>query len=251
VVVRVLGLPLVPWTRAEAVEAAGRLIAGGCPSFFITANLHYAMLSHERPELREVNERAAFILADGAPLVWASRRHARPLPERVAGSDLIYDLAALCARRGHPIFLLGGAPGVADRAAANLVARNPDLRIAGTFSPPFREPTAEEHLELVARIRSSGAELLMLASTMPRGEQWIARHLDELGVPLCVNIGAGLDFAAGHISRAPRWMQRSGLEWFYRMALEPGRLAPRYLRNAIFLARAALGGTPDGGATGR
>jgi N-acetylglucosaminyldiphosphoundecaprenol N-acetyl-beta-D-mannosaminyltransferase len=246
--VDVWGLPLAPYTRTQAVEAAARLIEAARPSFFVTANLHYAMLSHEMPELREVNRRAAFILADGAPLVWGSRRRGTPLPERVTGSDLIYDLAGLCASRGYPLFLMGGAPGVAERAAANLAARSPGLKVAGTFCPPFREPSPQEHREQLDLIRSSGASVLMLASTMPRGEMWICRNLEDLGVPLCVNIGAGLDFAAGRISRAPRWMQRSGLEWSYRLALEPGRLGPRYLRNALFLARMALTGPPADGA---
>lgn len=237
----VWGLPLAPWTRSEVIEVAGRLIERGRPSYFVTANLHYAMLSHQMPELREVNDRASFILADGAPLVWASRWQGHPLPERVAGSDLIYDLAELCARRGFRLFLLGGAAGVADRAAANLVARYPGLEIAGTYSPPFRELTEEEQAALIDRVRTSRADLLLTAFTMPRGERWIARHLEELGVPLCASIGAGIDFAAGRVKRAPQWMQKVGLEWFYRMALEPGRLGPRYARNMQFLARMVVG----------
>jgi N-acetylglucosaminyldiphosphoundecaprenol N-acetyl-beta-D-mannosaminyltransferase len=249
--VRVWGLPLVPWTRERTIEEIGRLIAEGRPSFFVTANLHFAMLAHERPELATASARAAFVLADGAPLVWESRRLGTPLPERVAGSDLIHDLAALAAERGYGIFFLGGAPGVADAAAANLVARHPGLRIAGTYSPPFRELSVDENRELIARIRAARPALLLTAFTMPRGELWLADHFEALGIPLCANIGAAIDFAAGRVRRAPRWMQRTGLEWAFRILTDPARLAPRYARNARFLLGMTLksqrrrGGSPE------
>jgi N-acetylglucosaminyldiphosphoundecaprenol N-acetyl-beta-D-mannosaminyltransferase len=223
------------------VAAADALVRAGRPSFFITANVHYAMLTHQRPELRAVNARAAFLVADGAPLVWASRRAGRRLPERVAGADLIFDLAALAAARGYGVFLLGGAPGVAEAAARRLGAAAPGLRDVGVESPPYREPTPEEHAALVARIRAARPEILMVAATMPRGEIWTAAHLEELGVPLCVNLGAALDFAAGRVRRAPRPLQRLGLEWAFRAALEPRRLLPRYARNARFVLGRLLG----------
>src|SRR3954454_25237225 len=109
----VWGLPIAPMSRWQAADAVFELVEAGQPSFFITANAHYAMLTHEGPGLLAVNAQAAFILADGAPLVWASRWKGQPLPERVAGSDLIFDLCGRAARDGHRIFLLGGADGVA------------------------------------------------------------------------------------------------------------------------------------------
>jgi N-acetylglucosaminyldiphosphoundecaprenol N-acetyl-beta-D-mannosaminyltransferase len=231
----VWGLPIAPMTRAEAVEAVAELVEVGQPSFFITANAHYAMLTHEDPGLHAVNAQAAFVLADGAPLVWASRWKRLPLPERVAGSDLIFDLCAWAARDGHSIFLLGGASGVASEAAEALSRRFPGLRIVGTEAPPFRELTAEEHAALLERIRAARPDLLFVAFGQPKGESWIAHHLQALGVPVCVQVGASLDFVAGRVSRAPRRLQRLGLEWAYRMWLEPTRLAPRYARNARFL----------------
>ena len=235
-------MPLTPYTRSGTVEAVDRLIADGRPSFFITANLHHAMVMHEQPELAAMNQRAAFLVADGTPLVWASRWLGTPLPERVAGSDLIYDLAARAAEVGYRLFLLGGPPGVAEEAARRLVSKYPGLRIVGTACPPFRELAPEEHRELVSRIREAKPDLLIVALGTPKGEQWIDRHLEELGVPVCVQVGASLDFVAGRVRRAPGWMQRAGLEWLYRMVLEPGRLAPRYFRNALFLGRLVLSG---------
>jgi N-acetylglucosaminyldiphosphoundecaprenol N-acetyl-beta-D-mannosaminyltransferase len=193
------------------------------------------MLSAEEPRLRAINDRAAFVVADGAPLVWASRLNGTPLPERVAGSDLIFDLCDLSAREGFRVFLLGAADGVAEEAARQLLARYPGLVIAGTECPPFREPTLLEHEELIARIRAAKPDILFLAFGQPKGEFWLAENLEALGVPVCMQIGASLDFAAKRVPRAPRVFQKVGLEWAWRMSLEPRRLVPRYTRNALFI----------------
>ena len=237
----VWGLPLASITFGEAVEAVDRLIARGRPSFFITANLHYAMLCDRDPQLADLSGRAAFLLADGMPMVWYSRLLGTPLPERVTGADLLLALCQRAAQRGHCVFLLGAAPEVARTAAANLTARYPGLKIVGVQSPPCRPLSEEEHRALVTQIRQSHADLLFLAFGQPKGERWLDEHCQSLGVPACVQIGAALDFAAGRLRRAPRWMQRMGLEWAYRVLGEPGRLAPRYFRNALFLVRAILG----------
>ena len=234
----VWGLPFAPLTAAAAIDEVERLIDAGEPAYFITANLNYMMLSHADPAVREVNRGAAMILADGMPPVLASRRSARPLPERVAGSDLIFALCDLAARRGFGVFLLGGAPGVAERAARNLEARAPGLRVVGTEAPPaaaLADPA--EEAALLARIRAARPDLLLVAFGQPKGELWLARNLRALDVAVGVQVGAALDFAAGRVRRAPRWVRDSGLEWAFRLALEPGRLARRYARNALYLAR--------------
>jgi N-acetylglucosaminyldiphosphoundecaprenol N-acetyl-beta-D-mannosaminyltransferase len=231
----VWGIPLAPLTLSQAVEAVVNLVEVGEPSFFITANTHYAMLTKDTPDLKVINVQAAFVLADGAPLVWASRWKKSPLPERVAGSDLIFELCAAAARGGHRVFLLGGAEGVADEAAKALIRRYPGLRIVGTEAPPFRALSADEDAALRDRIRAARPDLLFVAFGQPKGEFWIARHFRSLGIPVCVQVGASFDFIAGRVRRAPRRLQKIGLEWAYRMYLEPSRLAPRYARNAWFL----------------
>src|SRR5262249_20674738 len=233
----VWGLPLARLTMAEVVTAVGERIAAGRPAYFITANTHYAMLTGEHPDLPAINARADFILADGAPLVWASRRTGAPLPERVAGSDLIFELSAAAARQGHRLFLVGGGAGVAEEAARRLVARYPGLQVVGTACPPFREWTPEEEADLIAGIRAARPDPLLTAFTMPKGERWLAATVAVLGAPVAVNVGAASDFAAGRVRRAPRWMQRSGLEWAFRLGREPRRLFGRYARNAWFIAR--------------
>jgi N-acetylglucosaminyldiphosphoundecaprenol N-acetyl-beta-D-mannosaminyltransferase len=236
----VWGLPLAPVTFDQALDRIDDLIAGGRPSFIITANLNYAMLADADPRLRELNAQAAFLLADGMPLVWWSRLGPRPLPERVAGSDLIYGICGRAARHGHRIYLLGAAPGVADEAAAKLAQKFPGLRIVGVECPPFRRLTPAEEREQIDRIRSAGPDVLFVAFGQPKGEWWIAERLEQLGVPVCVQVGATLDFVAGRVRRSPKWMQKTGLEWIYRMLQEPRRLVGRYVDNVRFLIRAVF-----------
>ena len=233
----VWGLPLAPWTRDEAADAAMGLVEAEAPSYFITANAHYAMLTEREAALRALNDRAAFILADGAPLVWASRLGTTPLPERVAGSDLIYDLCERSASRGLGIFLLGGPPGVAEAAGRRLEELYPGLRIVGAEAPPFRPLSPDEHEALLARIRLAAPHFLFVAFGQPKGEFWLSDNLPTLGDVVGVQVGASLDFVAGRVPRAPRLVQRMGMEWAYRMWREPSRLAPRYARNAAFILR--------------
>jgi N-acetylglucosaminyldiphosphoundecaprenol N-acetyl-beta-D-mannosaminyltransferase len=235
--VRALGLPLAPLTMAEALSEIEGLVEARRPSYVITANLNYAMLSDGDAALRECNEGAALVLADGMPLVWAARWRGTPLPERVAGSDLIYGLSALAARRRYRLFLLGGGPGVGEAAAARLAALYPGVEVVGVESPPYRDLDPDEEAALMDRIRAAAPDVLILAFGQPRGELWMARRHRDLGVPVCIQLGASIDFAAGRVRRAPRWLQTAGLEWAFRLALEPRRLVLRYARNALFLSR--------------
>jgi N-acetylglucosaminyldiphosphoundecaprenol N-acetyl-beta-D-mannosaminyltransferase len=236
------GVPFWPYTLQETVQSVAALVEKKKPSFFITANVHYSMLTEENPDLREVNKAASFVVADGAPLVWASRLGLSPLPERVAGSDLIFNLSRMASCENYRLFLAGGAPGVAEEAACKLVARYPNLMVVGTATPSFREAYEPDYSRLKSQIHDTRPDILIIAATMPFGERWLAAHIADLGVPVSVNLGAALDFAAGRITRAPRWMQRVGLEWAFRLMLEPRRLFSRYSRNALFIARMLIRG---------
>jgi N-acetylglucosaminyldiphosphoundecaprenol N-acetyl-beta-D-mannosaminyltransferase len=233
----VWGLPLSRATKEEAVDRVARMVRERRPSYFITANTHYAMLSSREPRLQAFNHGATFIVADGAPLVWASKLVGMPLPERVAGSDMIFDLCEMSAREGFRVFLLGAPPGVAENAAAKLVERYPGLLIAGIECPPYRDLTPEENSTLINRVRASKPDLLFLAFSQPKGEFWLSENLEALGVPVTVQIGASFDFVSGRVQRAPRRLQKLGLEWAFRTWLEPRRLVPRYTRNALFMFR--------------
>ena len=235
--VDVWGVPLASVTMAGAVAEIERRVDQREPGYLVSANLNYAMLCERDERLAKVNREAAMVLVDGMPLVWASRLGKQPLPERVAGSDLIFSVCDLAAERGFRVVFLGGAPGVAEAAAAKLVAKYPALTVAGIECPPFGPMSPDDEQAMLARIRAADAQIVVAAFSQPRGEVWIAEHHRATGAAVCVQIGASLDFAAGRVRRAPRWVRRSGLEWMFRLAMEPRRLAGRYARNASFLAR--------------
>ncbi len=236
----VWGVPFAPLTLDQTVDAVDALIERGEPSFLISANLHYVMLTHRTPGQTAINRAAAFVMADGWPIVRASRELPRPLPERVAGSDLIFRLCEMAARTGRRVLLLGAPPGVAEQAAAALTARYPGLTIAGAVCPPHRELSDREHEAILDEIRAAKPDLIIAAFSQPRGERWMVENVPRIGAPMTVQLGASMEFAAGRFVRAPLWMQRANLEWLFRMLQEPRRLTSRYMANAAFLGRMKL-----------
>ncbi|MGB7346791.1 MAG: WecB/TagA/CpsF family glycosyltransferase [Pirellulaceae bacterium] len=236
--VKVWDVPFDVITLSESIQRIGQLIQRRRPSYAITANLNYVMLHANDPTMRPITEAADLIVADGQPIVWRSRLDKTRLPERVAGSEMIYDLADAASRNGWKIYFLGGKEGVAAECARRLVAQYPGLQVAGVESPPFRKLTDQEQAEQDARIESSGADILLVAFGQPKGERWIYENYQRLGVPVSIQLGASFDFVAGTAIRAPKMWQKIGMEWFYRMVNDPGRMVPRYASNAWFLAKA-------------
>jgi N-acetylglucosaminyldiphosphoundecaprenol N-acetyl-beta-D-mannosaminyltransferase len=175
---------------------------------------------------QEIINASSMVVADGMPLVWASRRTGAPLPERIAGVDLVSECARLGARHGYRVFLLGAATGVAGAAADVLRRQYPGLNIVGTYSPSAL--TDEADRETVAVIRAARPDILLVAFGAPKQEKWISKHMDTLQVPVLIGVGGSFDMLSGRISRAPTWMQQTGLEWFYRFMREPSRLWKRY-----------------------
>jgi N-acetylglucosaminyldiphosphoundecaprenol N-acetyl-beta-D-mannosaminyltransferase len=237
---KVWDIPFDQITLPESVDKIAELIRRGTPSYVITANLNYVMLHHRDQSLGDVTNDAALILADGQPIVARSRLGTKPLPQRVAGSELIYYLASRAALEGWGIYFLGGAPGVAEGCANKLLETFPGLQIAGVESPPFRTLTEQEQREQDDRIQRSGAKLLLVAFGQPKGEQWIHENHQRLGIPVSIQLGASFDFIAGTAKRAPEFFQKYGLEWSYRMLSDPRRLVPRYWSNAMFLCQALI-----------
>ena len=237
---RVWDVPFDHITMKRAVNHIGALIACGKPSYVITANLNYVMLHHRDADIGPITEGAAMIIADGQPIVWRSKIGRDPLPERVAGSEMIHHLAQRCSEQGWGIYFLGGEPGVAAKCAERLVEQHPGLIVSGVESPPFRKLTDEEQAEQDQRIQNSGAKILLVAFGQPKGERWIHEHHERLGVPVSIQLGASFDFIAGTAKRAPEVWQKIGLEWFYRMMSDPRRLVPRYAANARFLLKVLI-----------
>ncbi len=236
----VWGTHFASLTMQDTLTLADTIVQHRRPEYFVTANLNYLMLCEQHPRLDEVNRDAKAVLADGQPIVLRSRLASKALPERVAGSDLIVELARLSAGRGYRVYFLGGAPQVARSAADELRRRFPDLQVAGCYSPPFRSLTAAEHDEMLGRIRDADTDILLVAFGQPKGELWVADNFRDLRVPLSIQLGASFDFLAGTAKRAPKPWRRCGCEWLYRALSDPRRLVPRYAGNARFLGRLLL-----------
>ncbi len=224
------GVPIDNLDMSGVLDALEALIMSGRPSLIVTPNVQHIDLLSRDPEFRTAYQGASLVVADGIPLVWASILLRRRLQARVAGSEILPAFSPVAARKGYRLFLLGAGPGVAARASDLLTERNPGLIVCGTYSPPFGfEHDASENEKILGLIKENRPDALFLGLGTPKSEKWAWRHLEALGVPAVLCIGAGLDFVAGSRKRAPRWMQPLGLEWFYRLIQEPGRLWKRYL----------------------
>jgi N-acetylglucosaminyldiphosphoundecaprenol N-acetyl-beta-D-mannosaminyltransferase len=168
------------------------------------------------------------------PLLWASRLQGTPLPERVAGSELIYTLTAAAAEAGRSVFLLGGNPGAAERAGEELRRRNPTLKLAGTRCPPFGfEKDSASVDEITGALEAARPDVVFVCLGFPKQERLIERIRARLPTAWFLGVGISLSFVCGDIRRAPRWMQRIGLEWVHRLAQEPTRLFRRYVLHDI------------------
>lgn len=175
-------------------------------------------------------KKADLILCDGKPLVWISKLYGTPIKAKVSGSDLFPRLCALAAKKSYKMYFLGAGPGVAEKAAASLRKRYKGLNVVGTYSPSYGfEKKEEEVKEIIGKVRSAQPDILIVALGAPKQEKFVYEHLDELNVPFSIGLGASLDFEAGNIKRAPRWMSNCGLEWLYRIFQDPKRLVKRYL----------------------
>jgi N-acetylglucosaminyldiphosphoundecaprenol N-acetyl-beta-D-mannosaminyltransferase len=229
--IALLGVPFDNVTTAEVIRLAERMIRSGRPHYMATANLDFLAQAWRDVELRRILIEAHLVLCDGTPLLWASRWLGNALPERVAGSDLVPLLIELAARKGYRPFFLGGSPEATSQAVTKLQTRYPSLSIAGHYSPPFQPLLEMDHADICRRIEAAKPDMLFVSFGCPKQEKWIAMHYRQLGVPVSIGVGGTIDFLAGRLSRAPRWMQRTGTEWIYRLAQEPRRLFKRYVRD--------------------
>ena len=234
--VSICGIAIDNVSESEAVGRVNDLVQCRDPSYVFPLNVDVTMKAHADPELKAFFQGAALVLADGMPLVWASRWLGAPLKERVTGSDLFTVLCAMAAEQGYRVYFMGAMPGVAAKAAAVLTQRFPRLQVAGTYSPPFGfEKDEAENGRIVQLLRDAKLDILFVGVGAPKQEKWIGRFCKQYQVPVSVAVGASFDFTAGNVRRAPLLMQQAGLEWAWRLLMEPGRLWRRYLlENPLF-----------------
>jgi len=232
-----MGLPINSLTADEAVGTLERLILSGGTHQVCAMNLDTWLNALADPHLHRIVAGSSLVFPDGMPLVWASGLLGCPLGERVTGVDLVPRLAELSARKGYKIFLLGAKPGVAERASRLLERNYPGVQIVGTFAPAEENLVRMDHTEILRQIHAVSPDILLVAFGNPKQEKWIWMHRKRLGVPLSMGVGGSFDILVGDMRRAPRWIQRYGLEWAMRFLQEPVRLGPRYLRDFAGLAR--------------
>ncbi|MCA9935541.1 MAG: WecB/TagA/CpsF family glycosyltransferase [Anaerolineales bacterium] len=228
----ILGVPIDDLTMDEALARVDEFVANGRAQQrshqIATVNADFVVKALHDPELRGILQEADMATADGMPLVWGARALGLPLEGRVTGADMVPALAERAAQKGYSLYFLGAAPGVAARAAEILQAQHPGLQIAGVLSPP-KSTVLEMDTAVLDDIRAAQPDILLVAFGNPKQEKWIAMHRHDLPVPVMIGVGGTFDFIAGKTRRAPEWMQKSGLEWLFRLANEPRRLWKRYV----------------------
>ncbi|RPD47383.1 glycosyltransferase [Paracnuella aquatica] len=215
--------------QQEAISEIDRIIAHNERTYVVTPNLDHIVKLEEDPEFERVYNDAGLVLPDGNPLIWASKLLGTPLKALVAGSDLFPVLCAHSVDRGYRLFFLGGLEGVAAKAAAVLQQQYPRIQIVGTYSPPFGfDKNPVENEKIIAMINAVQPHILFVGVGAPKQEKWMFRNLSQLNINVALGIGASFDFVAGTIKRAPSFMRKVGMEWFWRFSHEPKRLFRRY-----------------------
>jgi N-acetylglucosaminyldiphosphoundecaprenol N-acetyl-beta-D-mannosaminyltransferase len=239
---RIMGLSIAAVTEEQAVAGVVDAALAGRSQWTITANLDHLRRYCCEPVARRLLDSADTVVADGAPLVWASRIAGTRLPQRVAGSDMVWSISDAASRSQVSIFLLGGNPGVAERAAEVLRTRFPDISICGTLCPPHGFDSDERQLELIER-RIAGARpgIVLVALGFPKQDVLIERLRRNLPGTSLIGVGIGLSYVAGEMKRSPEWTRKIGLEWLHRLLSEPGRLVRRYLVRGMPFAIRLLG----------
>ena len=218
--VRILGVRVDALTYDGLLAAIGAFVAQGSPHQIATLNPEFVMAAQRDAAFRGVLEGCDLCLADGVGLLWAARRQGHPLPQRVTGSDGVPLIAERAARTGWSLYLLGAAPGVAERTAQVLTGCYPGLRIAGTHAGSPSDNDAEGIISLV---REALPDILFVAFGAPQQDLWIARHREALRVPVMIGVGGAFDHVAGVRRRAPPWVRRLNLEWLFRLVTQPWR----------------------------
>ena len=235
------------YTMEEAIDAIDRLICQDKNGYVVTPNIDHIVKLESDQLLQKVYADADIILTDGKPMIWMSKLYGTPIKEKVSGSDLFPNLCKLAAEKGYRVFLLGAAEGVAAKAAFNLQNKFPGLIIAGTYSPPFGFEKDEKELQNILRIVTEAKpHILIVGLGCPKQEKFIYNYRNELNVPVSLGLGASIDFEAGILKRAPKWMADHGFEWFYRIVQDPKRMAKRYFVDDMKIIRLYFKYRPKG-----
>jgi len=238
--VNVLGVGISNINLQSALAAVARAVCARRKGYICVTGVHGVMEAQADPAFRKILNEAFLCTPDGMPMVWAGKLRGYSTMSRVYGPDLMLEVCAWCEKNPCRHFFYGGAPGVAEALRDKLTGRFPCLQVAGCITPPFRTLDAKEKQQLRETVHAARPDILWVGLSTPKQEKFMAEFLPDLDVTLMIGVGAAFDFLSGRVKQAPRWMQRSGLEWTYRLCQEPRRLARRYFRNnPLFAAKIA------------
>ena len=231
--VMIAGVPISSLTMEELIAAFNEAIEQQHKIRVCVTPVNCLTAAHQDPSLRNIYATANFTLCDGVPMLWAARFLGTPVKQRITGLDLLPLYINECARRGYSMYFLGAKEGVAEALVQQTLARYPEAKIAGYYSPPFADQFSdEENATMIAHINAVKTDILWVSFTAPKQDFWIHTHFDQLNVSVAIGVGGAFEVTAGLIDRAPAFFQRNGLEWFYRFAKEPKRLFRRYFIEA-------------------
>ena len=239
--VNVLGVGISVLNLPSAVDAIAGAVRERRKGYICVRDAHGVMLAQRDATFRRILNEAFLCTPDGMPMVWMGKLHGHREMSRVYGPDLMLEVCAWSEKNSCRHFLFGGVPGVAEELRDRLTARFPKLQVVGCYTPPFRPLNAEEEKDLSEMIRVAQPDILWVGLSTPKQEKFMVEFLPKLDVTLMIGVGAAFDFHAGRVRQAPRWMQRSGLEWLFRVACEPRRLGKRYLKNNPLFAMKIAG----------
>jgi N-acetylglucosaminyldiphosphoundecaprenol N-acetyl-beta-D-mannosaminyltransferase len=229
--INVLGVGISVLSLPTALEAIAAAVQDRRKGYICVTGVHGVMEAQEDRAFKQILNGAFLCTPDGMPMVWAGKLNGYPEMSRVYGPDLMLAVCAWSQSSGARHFFYGGADGVAGLLAQKLQAKFPKLSVVGTFTPPFRPLTDAELRQLQAQVAAARPDIFWVGLSTPKQERFMAEFLPQLDATLMVGVGAAFDFHSGRVRQAPRWMQRTGLEWFFRLCSEPRRLAKRYFRN--------------------
>ena len=233
--VNVLGVEVSAINMTQALAAFDAWIGSHSPHYVCVTPAHVVMDGYRDPALRSILNASGLTTPDGMAIVWLLKLHGQHHVSRVYGPDLMRSVCALSVEKGWRHFLYGGAEGVAVCLKERLEADYPGIQIVGLYSPPFRPLTEEEDRDVVSRINAAHPDILWMGISSPKQERWMTEHLGQVHASVMVGVGAAFDFLSGRKQQAPRWIQRSGFEWFFRLLTEPKRLWPRYSQYPLFV----------------
>ena len=234
--VNILGMGVSHITPVQAVQYFDEFIKSGGHHYVCVSNVYSAILCQKDEVLRRIHNEAHMVTPDGKPLCWVQTLMGHPLKQRVYGPDLMLDVCADGIEKGYKHYLYGGRDGVPQRLAELLKERYPGIQVVGAASPPFGELPPEEQDRYIQEINESGADIVWVGLGGPRQEYWMGKHFGRVNAAVMIGVGAAFDFHTGDVRQAPAWIRNNGLEWFFRLCMEPRRLWKRYVySNPVFV----------------